>query len=97
MTRCRNVFCETIPNVCGNVRTDDAKITGITPLVFTRKRKVRRLSTKDTTADDALGVLNGNPALPALHEHDERDNGQHHGNDDQYRERSTSLPLRPSR
>ena len=41
------------------------------------QRKVRRLSAKNATADDAFGVLNGNSPLPALHQDDERDNGHH--------------------
>ena len=48
------------------------------------ERQVRGLAAHHAAAHHALGVLHRNAALAALHQHDERDHGDHHGqNDDQ--------------
>ena len=57
----------------GNISSDDAKIGGITPAVFTLSGRCERLAAVHLPADHALGVLDRDPALRALEEHDDRD------------------------
>ena len=50
------------------------------------QRKVRRLSAKNATPDDALGILNRNATLAAFHQNDERDNDNHQGEHDDHQQ-----------
>ncbi len=56
---------------------------GMTPAVLTLIGRYVDWTTHDATADDALGVLNGDAALAALEVHDERDDAQDHQDDDE--------------
>ena len=62
-----------LASVAGNISSDDAKIGGITPAVFTLQRQVRGLAAVHLPADHALGVVDRDAALRALEEHDHRD------------------------
>jgi hypothetical protein len=62
----------------GSSSSDEAKIGGITPAVFSFSGRCELSPCEHPVADLALGILDQQPALRALDEHDERDhdNGQ---------------------
>ena len=50
-------------SVAGNMSSDEAKIGGIMPAVFTLQRQVRRLAAVDASADGAARVVDRDAPL----------------------------------
>ena len=65
------VVCEKPATVAGSSSSDEAKIGGMTPDGVELQRQVRGVALEHAVADLALRILDQQPALGALEEHDQ--------------------------
>ena len=77
--------------VAGNARIDEAKMTGMTPPVFTFSGMCVLDPPYIRRPDHALGVLHRHPPVAALDEDDRRDD-DHHQDDQQEDPDQAHLP-----